>query len=98
MGDGRNSGSPVLLNHQQIIERWKKFETFLQEKLPKEVFRAKGILWFSESDMRHVFQLSGIRFDIQADKWRTPPKNQLVLIGRGLDGDALRQKLNFCLA
>jgi G3E family GTPase len=76
----------------------KKFETFLQESLPPEVFRAKGILWFLESEMRHVFQLSGIRFDIQADKWRTPPKNQLVFIGRGLDGDALWQNLNFCLA
>jgi G3E family GTPase len=75
----------------------KKFETFLQAELPPEVFRAKGILWFGESDMRHVFQLSGIRFDIQADKWRTPPKNQLVFIGRGLDGTALRQNLNLCL-
>jgi G3E family GTPase len=75
----------------------KKFETLLQETLPREVFRAKGILWFQESDMRHVFQLSGIRFDIQADKWRTPPKNQLVFIGRNLDGEALRQNLNLCL-
>ncbi len=74
-----------------------KFETLLKEQLPKEVFRAKGILWFQESPMRHVFQLSGIRFDIQADKWRTPPKNQLVFIGRNLDGDALRQNLNLCL-
>jgi G3E family GTPase len=74
-----------------------KFETFLQESMPQEVFRAKGILWFSESDLRHVFQLSGIRFDIQGDEWRTTPKSQLVFIGRGLDGDALRQNLNLCL-
>jgi G3E family GTPase len=75
-----------------------KFETFLQESMPQEVFRAKGILWFSESDLRHVFQLSGIRFNIQGDEWRTAPKSQLVFIGRGLDGDALRQNLNLCLA
>jgi G3E family GTPase len=75
-----------------------KFETFLQKSMPQEVFRAKGILWFSESDMRHVFQLSGIRFDIQGDQWRTPPKNQLIFIGRGLDGGRLRQNLSLCLA
>jgi G3E family GTPase len=75
----------------------KKFEAFLQESMPSEVFRAKGILWFRESDLRHVFQLSGVRFDIQGDHWRTPPKTQLVFIGRGLDGDALRQNLSLCL-
>ncbi len=31
MGDGRNSGSPVLLNHQQIIERWKTDMTTMVE-------------------------------------------------------------------
>jgi G3E family GTPase len=75
----------------------KRFETFLQMEMPPEVFRAKGILWFSESELRHVFQLSGIRFDIQGDQWRTAPKSQLIFIGRGLDGDAIRQNLNLCL-
>jgi G3E family GTPase len=46
----------------------KKFETFLQEQLPQEVFRAKGILWFKESELRNVFQLSGPRFDIQGEE------------------------------
>jgi G3E family GTPase len=76
----------------------KKFETFLQDQLPQEVFRAKGILWFTESELRNVFQLSGSRFDIQGEVWRTPPKNQLVLIGRNLDTSALRQQLTDCLA
>ncbi|MBF2072623.1 MAG: GTP-binding protein [Synechococcales cyanobacterium C42_A2020_086] len=76
----------------------KKFETFLQEQLPKEVFRAKGILWFAESDLRNIFQLSGPRFDLQGDEWRTPRKNQMVLIGRNLDADELRQQLAACLA
>jgi len=76
----------------------KKFETFLQEHLPKEVFRAKGILWFSESDLRNVFQLSGPRFDLQGEEWRTSPKNQLVFIGRNLNADELRQHLANCLA
>jgi G3E family GTPase len=76
----------------------KKFETFLQNDLPQEVFRAKGILWFKESDLRNVFQLSGPRFDLQGEEWRTPPKNQMVLIGRNLNADELRQQLTACLA
>lgn len=75
-----------------------KFETFLQEQLPQEVFRAKGILWFTESDLRNVFQLSGPRFNLQGEEWRSPPKNQLVFIGRNLDADDLRHKLTQCLA
>jgi G3E family GTPase len=76
----------------------KKFELFLQEQLPQEVFRAKGILWFAESDLRNIFQLSGPRFDLQGEEWRTPPKNQMVLIGRNLNADELRQQLAACLA
>lgn len=52
----------------------KKFETFLQADMPAEVFRAKGILWFYESELRHVFQLSGVRFDINGDQWRSRPR------------------------
>jgi G3E family GTPase len=76
----------------------KKFETFLQNQLPQEVFRAKGILWFAESDLRNVFQLSGPRFDLQGEAWRSSPKNQLVFIGRNLNADTLRQHLVDCLA
>ncbi|HEY9692610.1 MAG TPA: GTP-binding protein [Oculatellaceae cyanobacterium] len=76
----------------------KKFETFLQEQLPKNIFRAKGILWLTESDLRHIFQLSGPRFDLQGEEWRTPPKNQLVFIGRNLNADELLPQLTGCLA
>jgi len=76
----------------------KKFETFLQNHLPQEVFRAKGILWFKESDLRNVFQLSGPRFDLKGEEWRTSPKNQLVFIGRNLNADTLRQHLVDCIA
>jgi G3E family GTPase len=75
-----------------------RFETFLQDQLPQEVFRAKGILWFRESNFRNIFQLSGPRFDLQAEDWRTAPKNQLVFIGRNLNPDHLRQHLTDCLA
>jgi G3E family GTPase len=76
----------------------KKFEKFLQEQLPQEVFRAKGILWFSQSELRHIFQLSGPRFDIDDEEWQTPPKNQIIFIGRHLPGEEIRQQLANCLA
>lgn len=75
----------------------KKFEKFLQEQLPQEVFRAKGILWFSESELRHIFQLSGPRFDIDDTEWYSPPKNQIVFIGRNLPAQQIRQQLTECL-
>lgn len=76
----------------------KKFEYFLTEQLPNNVFRAKGILWFQESESRHIFQLSGPRYDLQADDWKTQPKNEIVLIGRNLDESSINQQLNNCLA
>ncbi len=74
-----------------------KFESFLKEQLPQEVFRAKGILWFTDSELRHIFQLSGPRFDLQAEQWQASPSNQLVFIGRNLNAENLRQKLKHCL-
>jgi G3E family GTPase len=76
----------------------KKFEAFLQVHLPSEVFRAKGILWFTNSEDRHIFQLSGARFNLSGEPWQSAPKNQLVFIGRNLDADNLRQHLTDCFA
>ncbi len=74
-----------------------KFEDFLAEKLPKDVFRAKGILWFSDSELRHIFQLSGPRYNLHAEEWSTKPNNQLVFIGRNLDRSEIHLLLNNCL-
>ncbi|MFM2314565.1 MAG: hypothetical protein RLZZ04_3841 [Cyanobacteriota bacterium] len=74
-----------------------QFQKFLTDQLPIEVFRAKGIIWFAGSELRHVFQLCGQRSDLKSDRWSTPPANQLVFIGRHLDSDKLRQQLNDCL-
>jgi G3E family GTPase len=76
----------------------RKFQNFLDNQLPGNVFRAKGILWFNESDRRHVFHLAGKRFSIDDGDWTGPRKNQLVLIGRDLDHDALRRQLQACVA
>jgi len=76
----------------------RKFQTFLDHQLPASVFRAKGILWFNESERRHVFHLAGKRFSIDDSDWTGPRKNQLVLIGRDLDHSELRRQLQACVA
>ncbi|NEZ61756.1 GTP-binding protein [Leptolyngbyaceae cyanobacterium CCMR0082] len=75
----------------------KKFQQFLDYQLPNNVFRAKGIVWFAESEKRHLFQLSGSRFTIDDSDWKTPPKTEMVWIGRQLDVLSLMQKLNNCM-
>lgn len=70
-----------------------KFEYFLTEQLSNNIFRAKGILWFQESPARHIFQLSGPRYDLQDDDWTSQPKNELVFIGRNLDNFLIKQQL-----
>ena len=78
----------------------RKFQNFLDNQLPAGVFRAKGILWFNESEKRHVFHLAGKRFSIDDSEWSSPSerKNQLVLIGKQLDHAKLRQQLQACVA
>ena len=76
----------------------KRFLEFLAYRIPTtNVFRAKGVLWFKESPKRHMFQLSGNRFSLDDSEWATPPKTEMVLIGRQLDVISLMQSLNNCL-
>lgn len=74
-----------------------KFQFFLTDQLPTNVFRAKGILWFDRSTLRYVFQLSGKRYSLDVDDRPIPPKNQLVFIGQNLDQDTLLRDLRACL-
>jgi G3E family GTPase len=76
----------------------RKFQNFLDNQLPKSVFRAKGILWFNESERRHIFHLAGKRFSIDDTDWPGPRKNQLVLIGKQLEHSTLRRQLQACVA
>ena len=74
-----------------------RFQNFL-DHLPPSIFRAKGILWFQESQQKHIFQLSGKRCVLNVDDWKNAqPKNQMVFIGRHLDETQLRNSLNDCL-
>ena len=76
----------------------RKFQDFLDNQLPESVFRAKGILWFKESEKRHVFHLAGKRFSIDDSEWEGHRKNQLVLIGQNMDHNTLRDQLRSCVA
>lgn len=77
----------------------RKLQSFLDNELPVNVFRAKGILWFEESPDRHIFHLSGKRFTIEDDVWKKGQKkeNKLVFIGQNIDGDRIKQQLEQCL-
>lgn len=75
----------------------RKFQHFLDNQLPTNVFRAKGIMWFDESPQRHIFHLCGKRFTIDDDQWKSEKKNQLVLIGQNLDTETLLQQLENCI-
>jgi len=76
----------------------RKFQNFLDNQLPPGVFRAKGILWFNESERRHIFHLAGKRFSIDDSDWPGQRSNQLVLIGRQLDHPTLRRQLQACVS
>ena len=73
----------------------KKFQEFL-DNLSPNVFRGKGILWFRESYVRHIFQLSGKRCGLETDQ-KCPNGNQLILIGRDLDQETIQERLRDCL-
>ena len=76
----------------------RKFQNFLDNQLPAEVFRAKGILWFNESERRHVFHLAGKRFSIDDTDWQGVRSNQIVLIGRNINHKKLLLQLQACEA
>jgi G3E family GTPase len=76
-----------------------RFQAFL-ERLPPDVFRAKGVLAIDGSDRRHLFHLVGRRFTLDEAPvdLDLAGRNRLVLIGRNLDGALLRAQLTACLA
>ncbi len=72
-------------------------EMFLQQ-LPKDVFRAKGLLNFYGYPKRIIFQLSGRRYAFEEDEWpeHVAPGNQIVIIGRNLNIEELQRSLEGC--
>ena len=75
----------------------RKFQYFLDNQLKSNVFRAKGILWFSESERRHIFHLAGKRISIEDSEWGKERSNQLVFIGKEFDKEKILSQLNECI-
>jgi G3E family GTPase len=77
----------------------RRFQHFLDNQLPESVFRAKGVLWFRESDRRHLFHLCGKRFTIDDSDWPegSTRHTSVVAIGKDLDQAALRAQLAACV-
>jgi G3E family GTPase len=108
-----NDGFIAVLFESDLSLILHKFQDFL-DRLSPDVYRAKGILKFQGSQLRHVLQMSGKRYEMKsirvekmsASRWRSlspgesPPTNgnQLVLIGRNLNAEAIKVQLTECLA
>jgi G3E family GTPase len=75
----------------------RKFQHFLDNQLTVNIFRAKGFLWFDESDKCHVFHLCGKRFSIDDEQWKGEAQTKFVIIGQDLDNDKIRKQLENCL-
>ncbi len=74
----------------------RKFQNFLDNQISQNVFRAKGILWFMESERKHIFHLSGKRFSLDDCEWENEKSNKLVLIGKDLDHQTIKNQLDCC--
>jgi len=74
----------------------RRFQNFLDNQLSQNVFRAKGILWFEESEKKHVFHLSGKRFSLDDEDWKHEKSNRIVLIGKNLNHQEIKAQLDFC--
>ncbi len=74
----------------------RKFQYFLDNQITQNVFRAKGILWFMESERKHIFHLSGKRFSLDDEEWTKEKSNKIVLIGKNLDHQTIKNQLSSC--
>ena len=74
----------------------RKFQNFLDNQISQNVFRAKGILWFVESERKHIFHLSGKRFSLDDYEWENEKSNKIVFIGKDLDHQTIKKQLDFC--
>ena len=68
----------------------------MDNQISQNVFRAKGILWFVESERKHIFHLSGKRFSLDDDEWTKEKTNKIVLIGKDLDHQTIKNQLDSC--
>jgi G3E family GTPase len=74
----------------------RRFQDFLDCRLPAGVFRAKGIVQFEDTGV-HVFQLCGTRASFDRYGGRESG-SRLVFVGRDIERSALGDLLSACIA
>lgn len=77
-----------------------KFQQFVNSKIPKNVYRAKGFVDFHKKGhlRKYIFQLVGSRAEITWDNWsKETPKTQLVFIGKSINKTQIVKDLDLCI-
>ena len=80
-------------------ERLTSWISKLLRERGQDIFRMKGFIAIADEPRRFVFQGVHMLFDGQpAEPWgKDPRRNQLVFIGRNLDGPDMRKEFAKCL-
>ena len=74
----------------------RKFQNFLN-KIPSTIYRAKGILWFDQSEITHIFHLAGKRLTLDDSMTNRKKENKIVFIGKNIDSSKLYSQLQDCV-
>lgn len=78
-----------------------KFQEFVNNNIPKSVYRAKGFVDLGTKGhaRKYVFQLVGTRSELYWDNWnkQEQPLTRLVFIGTGFDQEKLKADLIACI-
>ena len=78
-----------------------KFQEFVNSKIPKTVYRAKGFIDLGSKghDRKYVFQLVGTRSELFWDNWQKDEakKTQMVFIGTDFDAEQLEADFKACV-
>jgi len=78
-----------------------KFQEFVNSKIPKTVYRAKGFVDLGSKghSRKYVFQLVGTRSELFWDNWRESEdrKTQMVFIGTDFDEKKLEADFKACI-
>jgi G3E family GTPase len=78
---------------------YEKLSGFLED-LPATIFRGKGILWIDGYEEKLIFHLVGDRSQaVVGEPWGADEEreNRLVFIGKKMDGEQIRARLEACL-
>ncbi|MDI4645713.1 CobW family GTP-binding protein [Cohnella hashimotonis] len=96
---GHDHGAPRLHDHVHVLTHYpsgpfssENFERFLRE-LPASVYRAKGIVTFTDTAARYLFQFAYRESDFMPVASRNPAPDVIVLIGEDFSASDLRERL-----